>query len=885
VLEGGCQRQNGQEPFAPLRGALEGYLRRQPPAQLQADLEGCAWLVRLLPELAETTLLPVLPSGRLAPADERRLMFQAVGRMLANVRGRAGTLLVLDDLQWAGADALNLLETLVRQRGEVPLRVVGAYRDTELAPERPLGMLLADLGHDDLVAELQVGPLPPDAARALLGRLLERPAAAEEPTEGVHTELTAHERATPLEQLIERAGGVPFYLVSSAQAWRVGVSGATRGSRAAGAVPATKEAVPWNVSQHVRQRIAALPQAAREIVGIAAVAGRQSPRSAILGVAARYGLSPSEALAALESALHQRLLREEAGGRCAFVHDLIREVVLAGLSSARQAAWHLALGEALERLPMAQRQPAELAWHFAEAGEPARALPYALLAGDQAEAVFAHAEAEQHYQQAIALAAVNDDHAQAAEARMRLGHALTVVGRSNEAVAMLEAAIVIYRTLGDREGGGRAERELAITRYMMGMLDDSIAHILAARDLLQSSAAPDELASIHTWLASAYWFLSRHDEALAAAQTAVTYAEAAANSGALALARLPYGAVLIIQGRIREGCAMLEESLAAVLPQGDPTAAGLALDVLMDGYEALGDFTAARCWIERAIEQAERTSHGVGKIWMRYRHGLNAYYTGAWEQAEADFEESIALSRALNGALLPYPTFSRGHLLMLRGNPTEPEDRERAEIWERGPAHTVWLVVPVRAEQLLLAGSPESARALLQSYLPQDKDSTSKVIRLLPWLALAELELGHEAEAAEVLTRCIARAREMQHGFVLVDALRVRALLAMKDTRWDDAETDLDEALALARVMPYPYAEAKALYVYGLAHARKGEVETARERLETAQAILAQMGERPYTAHVERALAELGASGPAAPGASSAAVEVTREVKRPRPQR
>jgi transcriptional regulator with XRE-family HTH domain len=45
VLQGGCQRRAGQEPYAPLLGALQGYVRRQAPAHLRADLRGCAWLV------------------------------------------------------------------------------------------------------------------------------------------------------------------------------------------------------------------------------------------------------------------------------------------------------------------------------------------------------------------------------------------------------------------------------------------------------------------------------------------------------------------------------------------------------------------------------------------------------------------------------------------------------------------------------------------------------------------------------------------------------------------------------------------------------------------------------------------------------------------------
>jgi predicted ATPase len=56
--------------------------------------------------------------------------------------GPAGTLLVLDDLQWAGADALDLLATLARLPADVLVRVVGAYRDTEVMPQARLAVML-----------------------------------------------------------------------------------------------------------------------------------------------------------------------------------------------------------------------------------------------------------------------------------------------------------------------------------------------------------------------------------------------------------------------------------------------------------------------------------------------------------------------------------------------------------------------------------------------------------------------------------------------------------------------------------------------------------------------------------------------------------------------
>jgi predicted ATPase len=108
---------------------------------LRHDLQGCAWLGRLLPELAEQALTPA-PGWKLPREQEQRLLFASVGRYLANVAGPSGTLVILDDLQWAGGDALDLLESLVRvsadnsqeesETPDAPLRILGAYRDTEI---------------------------------------------------------------------------------------------------------------------------------------------------------------------------------------------------------------------------------------------------------------------------------------------------------------------------------------------------------------------------------------------------------------------------------------------------------------------------------------------------------------------------------------------------------------------------------------------------------------------------------------------------------------------------------------------------------------------------------------------------------------------------------
>ena len=112
-------------------------------------------------------------------------MFEAVIRLLSNVAQQdvsepdAGVLLVLDDLQWAGSDAFELLTALLRpgspytQSGhQPPLRILGAYRDTEVRPLDALGVALADWAHAELVTHDPLAPLAMDECEHLLNELL-----------------------------------------------------------------------------------------------------------------------------------------------------------------------------------------------------------------------------------------------------------------------------------------------------------------------------------------------------------------------------------------------------------------------------------------------------------------------------------------------------------------------------------------------------------------------------------------------------------------------------------------------------------------------------------------------------------------------------------------
>jgi len=427
VLAGGCARRDGEMPYAPLLDALKLYVDEQKPAALHKELAGCAGLVRLLPELAALpaigeTLTRGLPSWPLTPAQERRLMFEAVARFLSNVAGPAGTLLVLDDLQWAGTDALDLLLSLLRSpspapepgdspspasgrgaldrrpqpRGQVAmgrgvrgiLRVVGAYRDNEAPPGDPLAILLADLAAAGLVTHHALTPLSAQETGQLFDALSGDAAGIEE---------VVRERA------LQRSEGVPFYVVSFAQTLRQGERG---GTGASGGTSGEGDTAPWDVAQGLRQRVAALSNEAQAMLGAAAVVGRRAPVTLLV---AATGRPEDEALDALEQATRARLLEAEGHGAYRFAHDLVREAVESGLGPARRALLHRRVAAALETgagAGMVAGEPPveELAYHYSRAGDGCdeKAATYLERAGDRALVGYATEAAEGYYRAAVA---------------------------------------------------------------------------------------------------------------------------------------------------------------------------------------------------------------------------------------------------------------------------------------------------------------------------------------------------------------------------------------------------------------------------------------------------------------------------------------------------
>jgi tetratricopeptide (TPR) repeat protein len=576
-----------------------------------------------------------------------------------------------------------------------------------------------------------------------------------------------------------------------------------------------------------------------------------------------------ETLEALDALVHAGLLADDEDGTYHFTHDLIREVVEGALGSQRRRTLHRRIAEELERRDDQARmgRSAEIGAHFLAAGERRRALPYAVVAGDQAAAVYAHAEAEQQYRLGVGLARELGDRAHEALALEKLGGAVRWLGRSSESADVYQQALHAYQELNDQLGELRALAGVLWARGSVGgeKLEKTVAQARAILARLQppdaTAITPDfgsALASAHGNLGWMLWTSGYYTDAQVVLRRAVALARAARDEAQLAFAQFH----LLIAGGLEPTTEAFEETLALAERSGQTTIVVTSHNMAAGAYAEAGDFARAMTHMEQSIVAAERQQDPGHLAWQlsNFAEFLLAY--GDWERTRALYARSEALMREVDrhgetwhsAGISLWP----GIFALMEGR--EADGRRLLEealdrIARVGVVFLLQEPTCLLAEADLLSGHAEQARRrltmLLNDVHPTPAEAKARRPRL--FLAWAEIALGHYADAEAGVNALLADATPYFH----VEALRIQGLLATQQERWDVGVAALEEAVERAHAMPRPYAEVKALYVFGQLEAARGDPGAARDYFTQALAICDRLGEGLYRPHIERAIAAL----------------------------
>ena len=384
VLYGRCSEQLGV-PFEPFAEALEWFVDHTPVELLEDQLGGFAPdLTRVAPPVRDR--LPRLPDPLEGETETvRRRVFDALADWLRTVATERPTVLVLDDLQWAGPGTLDVMRHLMRSLHDVPLLLVGTYRDTDVDDGHPLTGVLADFRRLTNVEWVVLEGLDENDLRGLLGG----------------DDLTG-EGAEFAHALRSETDGNPFFVGEVLQSLaETGVlERDTDGWRLHGSVDSI--GIPDGVRAVVRQRVERLGSETNAVLEVAAVFGHEC-RGDVVAAVARRDLS--DVVATMEAATRAGLVEEVGLDRYRFAHALVRSTLTDAQSASRRARVHAAIGSELERV--APDDVSALAFHFcaaATAGDPHRAVWYSREAGSQARDRAAYEDAIAVYERALQLA-------------------------------------------------------------------------------------------------------------------------------------------------------------------------------------------------------------------------------------------------------------------------------------------------------------------------------------------------------------------------------------------------------------------------------------------------------------------------------------------------
>jgi tetratricopeptide (TPR) repeat protein len=511
---------------------------------------------------------------------------------------------------------------------------------------------------------------------------------------------------------------------------------------------------------------------------------------------------------------------------------------------------------------------AELARHFLQGDDAERGLLYSVRAGDAAEALFAHTEAEGHYRGALELSRelpASQSPVAVPQILEKLGMTLRRAGRCDEAVDVLEEAAGAYRATDDEEGELRCVAEIGHAQRIRGTIDDGIARLEARLGgrLRGGSAVSPGLAQVSAALSRLYFAGGRYRESLATAERTAEMARALNDDALLAGAEIASGTVLGWFDHQAESLEALERGIALAERAGDLDILIRGLNNVVGHYQARGDFARAIATAQRALTLSEQFGTPGMIAFALAVHGDCVQLAGRWDEGLAEMERAIALVRATGRSW--YMGTCLIHLANLRLLQGHEElalgylDEARALAETTGDLQSIGSVEGNLAGLDEFHGRYEQALERIERMLATARGVGLDVGAGPSLLALVQIGLGREREAEETVRAGLKRAQAEENLPSRLFFRHAEIRLAGRQGRWEDAARAFEDALPLARDMPFPFAEGQLQYEYGEACRRAGDHGAAREHLQAALAIFRTLGAMPFAERTRAALQAVAA--------------------------
>jgi DNA-binding CsgD family transcriptional regulator len=423
IVEGNCFEPDRTLPYAPLLDLLDRIVTGHTPTEISSLLGTTTRdLARLAPVIARV-FPDAAPAADPDTEQEKRRLFQALTQAFAQLVTHAPLLVVIEDLHWCDDTSLEFFLYLARRIAEAPLLLLFTYRSDEIHPT--LAHFLAMLDRERIATEYALARLTPPEAETMLRAIF-------------GTAVRPHREV--MERIYALTEGNPFFIEEIAKSLGPDAEDA--------ASSAEMVHIPRSVHDAVRRRLAHLDAPARELLRVAAVAGRRFDFTLLHAVT---GQDEATLLRAIKQLIAAQLVVEESADRFAFRHALTQQAVYGDLLARERRSQHGAIAATIARLYAVELDAhlADLAYHSYEAGAWAEALAYAGRVGERALALHAPRAAVEHFTRALG-AAWQLSQTPPADLYRSRGLAYGLLGEFERARMDHETALETARASGDR---------------------------------------------------------------------------------------------------------------------------------------------------------------------------------------------------------------------------------------------------------------------------------------------------------------------------------------------------------------------------------------------------------------------------------------------------